>query len=554
MRISRTYALGLLFFTLSWLASDHYRPWVNFQSELLAFIGLGGLLISVLLHQSGTVVFPRAIGWIAVVVLVPWAQYAAGITFFGGDALMSSLYLSGLLAAIFVGYTLARANAGYGLTGLMHSLWVAAMVSAAIGWVQWLNLQLPIGMYVVLPEFGEPAMGNLGQPNQLGTLLLMGMIAYGYIYERRFIGPFGFVLGIFFMTAALVMTHSRAGMLGVLAVGGFFVAKRSRMSSRLSVVQVLGWVLLFGVANVVSPYIDQVLMFDAGREPLFTSNGRALIWRQMLAGISKSPWLGYGWNQTATAHMAGTLDFPGWMTVTYAHNILLDIIAWNGVPLGLGLIGLGGYWFCTRIYRVSDLKAIYAMACLLPFTIHSLVEYPFAYAYFLIEAGLMIGIVEASVGLARGWQIKRLWVGSALLAWSVVGGYIVYEYVLIEEDFRIVRFENLRIGKTEAAYQVPKPWMLSHMATMLKVSRQPAVPNMTEQQLSELRQVSFRFPYGSINLRYAIALGLNGDPVGARRMLEVIRATYGPIYYGDAKVGWQESVEKYPQLKAIILP
>jgi hypothetical protein len=557
MRVSRTYALGLLFFLLSWLSADHYRPWASFHSEVLAFLGIFGLLVSVLIHQSGGVVVPRGMGWIAVATLLPWLQYVAGIGYFAGDALLSSLYLCGLSGAIMVGFAFSRAKEGdlaYGLTGVMHSLWIAAMVSAAIAWIQWLNLQLPIGMFVVQTEFGDPAKGNLGQPNQLGTLLLMGMIAYSYIYERRIIGAFGFTLGIFFMTSALVMTHSRAAMLGVLAIGCIFVVKRSRMKSLLSTQHVLGWVLLFGLANGVSPYIDEALMLSSDREPLFANNGRVLIWLQMLAGISKSPWVGYGLNQTATAHIAGTLDYPGSMTVTYAHNILLDIIAWNGIPLGVVMIGAGGYWFCTRIYRVSDLKAVYAMACLLPFTIHSLVEYPFAYAYFLIAAGLMVGVVEACVEPIKGWQIKRLWVGSALSVWVIVGGYIVHEYILIEEDFRIVRFENQRLGKTEATYQVPKLWMLSHMATMLKVARQPAVPNMTEQQLNDLRRVSFRFLYGAINLRYAIALGLNGDPDGARHMMAVVRATYGPVYYGEAKVGWQESTEKYPSLNAITLP
>lgn len=557
MKISRTYCVGLLFFTLSWLVYDHYRPWVNFHSEFLAFVGLLVLLASVLIQQRGPFILPPISLFLTATALLPWLQYAVGVNFFAGDALLSSLYLSGLLAAVLVGGAFARTDAGslaYGLTGLMHGLWIAAMASAAIGLFQWLNLQELLGLYVVQTDFGDPVLSNLGQPNQFATLLLIGMVAYSYIFERRIIGPFVFALGIFFMTIVLVMTHSRAGMLGALVTSSFFLIKRIHMNSRLSSKSIVVWVLLFALANVVSPYLDQALFLNAEREPLFTSNGRTQLWLQILAGIAKSPWLGYGWNQTQTAHMVGALAYPGTVTFSYAHNILLDIIAWNGVPLGLLFVGLGGYWFCTRLYRVSGLNASYAMACLLPFTVHSLVEYPFAYAYFLITAGLMIGVVEASLGLQNGRRIKKSWVGSLMAVWAVVGSYMVYEYLLIEEDFRVVRFENLRIGATQDSYQVPDVWMISHLATMLKVSRQPSVPTMTALQLSDLHQVSSRFPNGSLNLRYALALGLNGDPDGATLIMSTIRNLFGEKYYDDAKLIWRENVEKYPQLKTVTLP
>jgi hypothetical protein len=316
----------------------------------------------------------------------------------------------------------------------------------------------------------------------------------------------------------------------------------------------VAWVLLFVLLHVVSPYIDRALLLNAEREPLFTSNGRALIWHQAVAGIVDSPWLGYGWNQTPTAQMAGALTYPGESTFIYAHNVLLDIIAWNGVPLGLILIGLGGYWFFTRIYRVMGLDASYAMACLLPFVLHSLVEFPFAYAYFLLTAGLMMGVVEASMGFPKGLRISRLWSGSLLVVWTAIGACMAYEYLLIEEDFRVSQFENLHVGKTETSYRVPDIWLLSHMGAMQRASRQPPVPGMTEQQLDDLRRASSRFPHGALGLRYALALGLNGDPAGARHMMAVVHGVYGNKFYDAAKAAWVEKAEKYPQLRAINLP
>ena len=167
---------------------------------------------------------------------------------------------------------------------------------------------------------------------------------------------------------------------------------------------------------------------------------RITIWKQMLSGIAQSPWWGYGWNETPTAHAAGSVAVLGSMTYTNAHNIVLDILAWNGVPLGLLLTGLCSYWFISRAYKAKQANAIYAMACLLPIAIHSMVEYPFAYSYFLLSAGLMVGIVEASHVRVKIFKIHRNFVGGMLAIWFTFGSYMAYEYFQVEEDFRVVRF------------------------------------------------------------------------------------------------------------------
>ena len=260
MPILRITTLGLTFFISSWLAYDHYRPWVNFHAELLAFIGLFGLIVGVLWFARQETVMPRLGIWLSLVVLLPWLQYAGGLTFFAGDALLSSLYLSGLLAAIFVRYALASTDQGVsGLTSLMHSLWIAAMVSGAIGLTQWLNVDDRLGMVVVQSDVGDRAMGNLGQVNQLATLLLMGMTAYAYMFERRVIGRLAFAIGIGFMTSVLILTQSRAGMLSVLVVTVYAMWKKKSVKSRLSGQALVLWVLLFAHGTLLLPPLSEYL-------------------------------------------------------------------------------------------------------------------------------------------------------------------------------------------------------------------------------------------------------------------------------------------------------
>lgn len=559
MRISRTYAFGLLFFTLSWLAYDHYRPWVNFHSELLAFLGLLGLLVSVLTHSRVPVVMPLASGWIALAILVPWIQYAAGVSLFAGDALLSSLYLSGLLAAVLVGYSFSRSERGslaHGVMGLMHCLWLVALISAAIGLAQWLDVQGSLGMYVVQTDPGDRAMGNLGQPNQLATLLLMGMVALSYLFERLVIGRFAFVFSIGFLTCVLILTQSRAGMLSVLVMSSFFLWKKNRIKSRLSGQAVVFWVACFLIGTLALPYVSELLQLGDVRSIRSSEaiNQRFRMWQQIAYAVTQSPWVGYGWNQTPTAHAVGALAFPGDFTYTNAHNFVLDMLAWNGLPLGILLTAAMGYWFFSRLRASIQLDAVHAMACLLPIAVHSMLEYPFAYAYFLIAAGLMVGVVEAAQVPHKTFVLNSRWAWAFCALWASVGSYLTYEYFQIEEDFRVVRFQNLRIGQTPVAYEVPHVWMISHLAAMLKAGRQVAEPGMSKADLENLRKVSERFAYGAVRFRYALALALNGDPTGARHQMVIIQGMYGRAYYAACKSELHRlQTETYPQLAAVIL-
>ena len=558
MRSSRTYALGLLFFTLSWVAYDHYRPWVNFHSELLAFVGLFWLLASVLLHAGGTAALPRMTVWVLFAIFIPWLQYAFGISFFAGDALVSSLYLSALLLAIFVGYAFSRADVGhpaFGVMGLMHSLWIAALVSAAIGLAQWLNVDGPLGIYVVQSDAGDRAMGNLGQANQLATLLLMGMVALAYVFERQVIGRLAFFLGIGFMTGVLVLAQSRAGMLSVFVVAAYLIWKKGTVKSRFSGKAVAWWAACFLIGTLSLPYLSELLLLGDVRgmraaEPL---SQRWRIWQQITYAVAQSPWLGYGWNQTPAAHAASAVALPGPIPYSNAHNFVLDMLAWNGLPLGLLLTGAITYWFLSRMRSSVSQDAVHAMTCLLPFAAHSMLEYPFAYAYFLIAAGFMAGIVEAAVAPAKTIAVNARWAWGFLACWLSVGVYMTYEYLLIEEDFRMVRFENLNLGKTPATYEIPHVWMMSHMGAMLKARRLVIEPDMEKSDVEMLRRVSQRFSQNVLHFAYVKALGLNADPVGAAHQLAIIRGMYGEKYYAACKAELRRlEKEKYPQLAAVI--
>lgn len=555
MLVSLLHAFGVLLFALAWLAFDHYRPWVNFHSEALALLGIGLLTTSRVISRKKFTT-PRWIWVVMAFAMVPWLQWFTGISLFAGDAVMASLYLCAFAAALALGYSYTR-DIPDGLDSIFVTIWFVALVSAAIGLLQWLTLQDVLQMYAVQTDPGDRAMGNLGQPNQLATLLLMGMAALAWTYERRRIGAAGLVCGAAFLSLALVLSQSRAGIVSAIVVALFLAWKSPQASMRLRRWHIASWLVGYLLALQLLPWVHEFLMMAEGRNlSLVRDNGRIIIWKQMLGGILESPWVGYGWLQTPTAHAAGAMQHPGSMTYTNAHNVVLDVLAWNGVPLGMALTLACMHWFLSRVWTMREVSALCAMACLLPVAIHSLLEYPFAYSYFLLAGGLMVGVVEAFRSPVSFVAIPRRLSLVFLASWFMVGAHVIYEYIQVEEDFRVVRFENLRIGQTPKEYQPPQNiWLLSHLGAMLNAARQEAKRDMTRDEVENLRKTSLRFPYGSLALRYALALGLNGQPEMAARQMQVIRAMYGDFYY-QAAVSVLRSLEseKYPELAKVVTP
>lgn len=555
----RITAFGYFLFALAWLSYDHYLPWMTFHSEALALYGIALLTVGrCFKSDTNRLKLPRVAGLIFFVAFVPWSQYLLGISPFFGDALVNSLYLCSLAMAIWLGYTYAleRVETNYAVTGVFFMLLFAALASAAIGLVQWLGLNELLGMYVMQTEIGDRAMSNLGQPNQLATLLLIGIVSLAWIFERKRIGYVGLIFGVTFLTLGLALARSRAGLISAFAVAAFLLWKNWVSPRRLPSWYLLSWLLSYCVLLFVTAYLQDFLMLGSSRSiNLLADTSRPMIWKQVMIGISQAPWFGYGWNQTPTANTAGSMAVASFMPVTYAHNIVLDILAWNGLPLGLLLTGLCGWWFFSRLRHVNQPMSIYAMAALIPMLVHSMVEYPFAYSYFLLAAGLMVGIVEAFHFNVKTALLDVRWIRVSLAVWMVVGSYMFYEYLQIEKDFVVVRFENLRVGQTPVDYAAPDIFLLSHMGNMLNAFRQKAEPNMRSEELENLRLTSLRFPYGSLGYRYAIALGLNGSPEAATRQFAILRGLYGPEYYLSAVDALRQlQKDKYPELSLVVTP
>lgn len=549
---------------LAWVLPNHYPPWTNFHSEFLAFFSLGCLILLLFKHACNLFLAPLISAAVLLLAAIPLLQFAGGIVFFAGDAFMSAFYSAGFAFAIISSYSFSKQRfSSENCTWLFpaHALLTAASLSSLLAVLQWLSLTDNFTTFTAVTDIGDRAMANLGQPNQLGTLLLMGLLALVLMFELFKINQLLLILGGVCLTWAIVLTVSRTAMLSALVIAGFLFYKiraRRVLASplRLQNTYVLLWLALFFAAVLSLPFVNSALLLASDRQiDLLNNNGRVAIWLQTLKAIYESPWAGYGWNQTSVAQAVGALHSPSNLAFTNAHNIILDLLVWVGLPFGLVISVSCGYWLFTRAKLVKTTGAIYAMAMLLPFLVHSMLEFPFAYAYFLLTAGLLIGVIESDCLEGRLFLVPKPVAAFGLALMTAIGGYSAYEYLGIEEDYRVARFENLKVGHTPKDYVQPDILIHTQLAAMLVALRQPAMPNMTSEQVERLRKVSLRFGARSMVYRYAVALGLNGQPAAAARQMLVFRGMFGERAYELFKLDLRQlQAEKYPELAAVVLP
>jgi O-antigen ligase len=523
---------------LGLLLPNHYPPWTSFHSEVLAFAALFAWLAATALTPSQPTVRSRAPWAVLAVLLVVCVQRMTGLLPFNGDVLLAAIYLGGIAGAIHTGLRLAPTKEGAerALTGFAIALAAASMASVVLALFQWLRMQEHLGIFINNMGEGHRPFANFGQPNLFGTLVVMGLVSTAWLYERGQLERAGGLVLALFLATGIALAQSRSAYLGAAAVFGWWLWIRRFHGSRISLAAGVATGAYLLVSSAAMPWLSMQLELVGARDTaLFDNNGRLILWKQVVSGIIAAPWTGYGWGQTAEAQMTGSLTHAGRLTASYAHNLPLDIAAWFGVPLALVLIVTGTWWILRRLALARSAPACYALGIGLPFAIHSMFEFPFAYAFFLFPVAVLAGLARGLEAQAvRGKALGARWLASAAIAWILLAGWIAWEYLEVEEDFRIVRFESMRVGRTPDAYVPPDLLVNDQMRAMLRVARLQPRAGMSDEAISEVRDVSLRFAWAPLSLRYAMVLQANGREAEFQAQMNLIRAFYGEIYWRSA--------------------
>ncbi|MNZ98869.1 hypothetical protein D3C78_1181740 [compost metagenome] len=181
-----------------------------------------------------------------------------------------------------------------------------------------------------------------------------------------------------------------------------------------------------------------------------------------------------------------------------------------------------------------------------------MLEFPLDYAFFLFPVGLLLGMVEADQQVSALFSIPR-WVQAGAVAVFVVGlGLVWREYRVVEEDYRLMRFESARIGSLKAEQKAPDVVLLTQLREFLRFARTEAREGMSPSELGWMGKVVHRYPYPPSLFRYALALGLNRQPMAAYKQMLILRSLHGDERYDEGLAAIQAMLESHPQLDDLL--
>ena len=544
----------------AWLVSNHYPPWVTAHSELLSALALGALWLGALrAGKRRGIALPASALFLLAMAAVPLLQTVVGPIFFFGDGWIASLYLSATALAVVAAAHAAKATGPAMALGGAWTLLTAALLSCAIAWIQRFELDAgPLVLHIAPVNLGRAPFANLAQPNQLASLLALGFAGLWFLFERgRIVCRWAVTLAVL-LCVSLAMTQSRTPVLmfAVAALALWLAQRRWTVRTRAWVVAPLAavWALAF----VAWPRVIEAVHLAPGASVAnrLQAGPRTVIWSQLWDAVWLRPWSGFGWNQVSVAQVAVAADHPLSRFTEHSHNLLLDLLLWNGVPLGLLIIIVSGSWLWRRVLDVRDPQGLFGLLVMGLLLAHAMVEFPLDYLYFLVPFGVAIGLVEASrpghtpllsVPAAAGWAIAAVFAG--LTAWAAV------DYWRVEDAYREMRFTVARVGRPMVTEPPPLlDTQFTQLAAFHRYSLSTPHPGMSAQEVDWMRKVAHRYPYSPSLYRYALAQAWSGDVEGARLTLRQMRQLHGELPHDAAQRELREMVQgDHPELRGLLL-
>ena len=387
--------------TLPSLLAYNVSPSPTFLNQALAF-GLWAAFVVVsepALRLRGPAPLLAALGLLALTAAWSW----------GPGALPTGLALSaigslGAAAVLTAGGAGARARgAAVDFFAAFCWAWVAAGVLNVIvalmqvfapGWCD--------GDWIAASGSPGRAVGNLRQPNHLSSLLLWSCIAAVALLQLGRLGRRGARWAAALLVAfvfAVVLTASRTGLVSVilLALWGLLDRRLSRSTRALLIaapfIYLLSWLAMAQWAALSQHRFG-------GSERLAEtdiSSSRFAIWRDTLGLIAAQPWAGVGFGEFNFAWTLTPFPHRPVAFFDHTHNLPLQLAVELGLPLAALVMGLL-LWALCRAARKAWLAAgdigtaqRSAMLMVLMIGLHSLLEYPLWYSYFLLPAAWAFG-------------------------------------------------------------------------------------------------------------------------------------------------------------------
>lgn len=508
-------AVWSLTLAIGWLLPNHYPPWASFHFDAWSAAIFAAAALAVTVRSAAPVRWSALAMLVVVLLPLPLLQLMSGIVVTAGNSWISTAYLLAFLLAVVTGMRWA-ASGEQATDGLFLAIGIGAIVSVGLQLHQWLGVDR-LDIWSMGDGAGRP-FANFGQPNQLGTFLVWGLLAGAWGFVRGKLGAATAIGYAMFLLFGLSLTGSRTAWIAVaIVVMAAWAWRRLWPDRRLPwFVTVLGLFFAACVAanNWLSERLAGAALFDAASIERMTGESRPAIWSMFLQAAAQRPWLGYGWNQVGLAQVEMADHLPALQVrFSQSHNLFLDLALWCGIPIGLAVSAFLVGWLLRRVLGVRNPEQALLVVLLLVVANHAMLELPLHYAYFLLPAGLVMGVLESRQQVrvlvaTRRRVVLVLWaIGVALLM------LMVRDYWRIERSYEALRFEWSPIKSPRAVE--PDVVLLTQWRDYFRLLRFEPATGMSDADLRSLENTAAMFPSTGFIQRLAVALAWNNRPQDA---------------------------------------
>lgn len=544
---------GSLLMGLAWLLPNTYQPWLSAWQEAAAMISVlmfGIAAWQLIRYQKFPVPVTLSFTSAIMVLLVLFSlgfQTATGVIFFSGDAVMVLAYFLAWLLAVLSGKILARLGTE-NIDVFLFAILGFTVISIGLALVQWLGIE-GLNIFVLdMPPGGRP-FANFGQPNNFCTLCFLGCASLLYFHERGTVRGASFWLAWCWLSFGMALSQSRTGwvQMACLVLGLWWLGRRVNLRLTRYGLIGLGGVLVVWVT--VLPLLASGLLIGLGRTLSEQMQGgvRGQYWLSMLSAIIHRPWIGYGWLQTGLAQQlensgnfnAGVFDF--------SHNIVLDLIIWTGLPLGIAIVSCAFIWLMRAWRSLNNGASVIIFFAIFGILIHAMLEYPLAYAYFLIPFGFLMGILRGLSHSDGAWILGRRSMAALILGLASFFALLANDYFSAEMAIRDLRFESARISPQTEAVKLPDMLLLTQVQALMHYGYRDPEPDVSEEALMQTGLVAKRYGFSFALFNYALSSAFRGDYAASQEALKILCRIHPAEKCRNARFKWELLSERHRQ-------
>ncbi len=538
--------LGLMW-TWPFLYPVHQLPITTFYQEwgaaLLGFSAGFWMLLKRDFWQQADI--PRIVMLPLGLALVVLVQSLAGmLPYFEQTLLVLFYFLWAALLMVTGSYLRRRVGLPRLALVLASCLVIGGELNALAGILQHFKWHTFLDPYLT-PKLMVQIYGNIAQPNHYANYLMLALVSILFLHGKERINTLATTALALPLLFVLALCGSRSTWLylGAIAALSYFFRRRDVQSAPPApyfLWLMAGFLLMNGIVKLpwlAGGSLDSLTpldrMFSAVKGvgavggSVDSGSIRLFLWQEAGSMFLHAPLLGIGFGQYAWQHfqLLPTLHMT-YMGGMYnnAHNLVFQVAAEMGSAGLLVLFGSLIFWIMQARRRMLSLEHWWAYALLAVLFMHSLLEYPLWYAYFLGIAALLMGMLDHTRFRLRPPILYRIPV-YVMLVFGLASIQQLYEnfsrleYILADRPVAANDTAYLtRIWQNMALVQQES--VLRPYAELFAGLTMDSAPVSIENKLALCERVIRFSPNESIAYKYVLLLALNNRNIEAKTQIE----------------------------------